>query len=254
MIDLHNHLLPGVDDGSRTVKQSVRVLKAFAEQGVTAVCLTPHMLASRAAAGRPADHDLAFGALLAAAPTQPRLHRGAEIMLDRPLPDVVARQRSVTLNETQYVLVEFTRMVTFQTAAAALTHVVEIGLVPVLAHHERYTCCSPEVVRRWKAIGAVMQVDGSTLATTRGLGARARAVVAEGLADILAGDNHGDDRTLATARTLLQEHEGAEQAQLLLEINPAAILAGGRIEVVPPLPILTNIFSRLRNLLTEDDQ
>ena len=78
--------------------------------------------------------------------------------------------------------------------------------------------------------------------------------MADGLADILAGDNHGDDRTLATARTLLQEHEGADQVRLLLDVNPAAILAGERLEVVPPLPIRTNILSRLRNLLTEDDQ
>jgi protein-tyrosine phosphatase len=254
VIDLHNHLLPGVDDGSRSVAQSVRVLGRFADQGVTAVCLTPHLLASDAAAGRPADHDRAFGALLAAAPTSPRLHRGAEIMLDRPLPAIVARQRSVTLNATQFVLVEFNRMVTFQAAAAALTHVVEIGLTPVLAHPERYACCTPEVVRRWRGMGAVMQVDGSTLATSRGRGERARALVAEGLADILAGDNHGDDRTLATAREFLAQHDGSAQAQLLLELNPAAILAGGALEEVPPLPIRTNILSRLRNLLTENDQ
>lgn len=254
MIDLHNHLLPGVDDGSRSVAQSLRVLGTFAEQGVSAVCLTPHLLASDAAGGRPADQDLAFAALLAAAPTTPRLHRGAEIMLDRPLPESVARQRSVTLNGTQFVLVEFTRMVTFQTAAAALAHVVEIGLVPVLAHPERYACCTPEVVRRWRALGAVMQVDGTTLASSRGRGERARALVAEGLADILAGDNHGDGRSLATARDFLRQHDGAVQAGLLLDANPAAILAGGRLEEVPPLALRTGVFSRLRNLLTESDQ
>jgi protein-tyrosine phosphatase len=254
VIDLHNHLLPGVDDGSRSLAQSLRVLTAFADQGVTAVCLTPHLLASKAGGGRPADHDLAFAALLAAAPTAPRLLRGAEIMLDRPLPPSVARQRSVTLNGTQYVLVEFTRMVTFQTATAALTHVVDIGLTPVLAHPERYACCTPEVVRRWRALGAVMQVDGSTLATSRGRGTRARALVAEGLADILAGDNHGDDRSLATARDFLTRHDGVAQSRLLLETNPAAILAGGLLEEVPPLPIRTNLFSRLRNLLSENDQ
>ncbi len=254
MIDLHNHLLPGVDDGARSVAQSLRVLATFANQGVGAVCLTPHLLASDAAGGRPAAHDLAYAALLAAAPTTPRLHRGAEIMLDRPLPPSVARQRAVTLNGTQFVLVEFTRMVTFQTAAAALAHVVEIGLTPVLAHPERYACCTPEVVRRWRALGAVMQVDGTTLATSRGRGARARALVAEGLADILAGDNHGDDRSLATAREFLREHGGAVQAGLLLDVNPAAILAGGNLEEVPPLPLRTNVLSRLRNLLTESDQ
>lgn len=253
MIDLHNHLLPGVDDGSRTVAQSIRVLAAFAEQGITAVCLTPHMLASEAATGPPADHDQAFAALRRAAPAVPALYRGAEIMLDRPLPDRVAETRRVTLNGTRYVLVEFTRLVTFQTAASALAHVVELGLVPVLAHPERYACCTPEVVRRWRALGAVIQVDACTLAGTRSRAQRAQALVAEGLADILAGDNHGDERSLATPRDFLAGHDGTLQAQLLLDVNPAAILADQPLEPVPPLAFRTTLLSRLRHLLTEND-
>ncbi|HEX5005449.1 MAG TPA: CpsB/CapC family capsule biosynthesis tyrosine phosphatase [Gemmatimonadales bacterium] len=254
MIDLHNHLLPGVDDGSRSVAQSVRVLDRFASEGVTDVCLTPHLMASEAGRGAPEAHHRAFEELRVAAPRTPALHRGAEILLDRPLPDAVATDRRVTLAGTRFVLVEFTRQVTFQAAAAALAHVVEIGLTPVLAHPERYACCTPEVVKRWKALGAIMQVDATTLGASRGRGERARALVAEGLADILAGDNHGDDRSLATARTYLGRHGGVVQAQLLLEGNPAAILAGGTLAPVPPLPFRTPLLARLRNLLSEHDQ
>ena len=143
---------------------------------------------------------------------------------------------------------------TFQAVASALAHVVEIGLTPVLAHPERYACCTPEAVRRWRALGAVMQVDGPTLSTTRGRGERARALVAEGLADILAADNHGDAQTLASPRQFLAEHGGDMQAHLLLEVNPAAILADGTLAPVPPLPIRSTLMGRLRHLLREDDQ
>jgi len=78
--------------------------------------------------------------------------------------------------------------------------------------------------------------------------------VAEGLAYILAGDNHGDDRSLATARDFLRHQGGALQAGLLLDANPAAILAGERPEEVPALPLRTGVLSRLRNLLSEGDQ
>ena len=60
MYDLHCHLLPAVDDGSKSVGQSVAVLLAFKSQGITGVCLTPHLLASEAAAGVPAVHQAAF--------------------------------------------------------------------------------------------------------------------------------------------------------------------------------------------------
>ncbi len=86
MIDLHSHLLPAVDDGSRSVAQSVRVLEQLAAQGITAVCLTPHLRSAELAAGPPPAHDKAWDALRAAAPAVPRLFRGAEVMLDRPLP------------------------------------------------------------------------------------------------------------------------------------------------------------------------
>jgi len=253
VIDLHNHLLPGVDDGSRSVGQSVQVLREFRAAGVTAVCVTPHLLASQAAAGPPDAHLDAFRRLQAAAPAAPALHRGAEIMLDRPLPSEVALERSVTLNGTRFVLVEFTRMVAYPAAAAALAHVVSLGLTPVLAHPERYACCSPEAVRRWKALGAVIQVDGPTITAHRGRGERARALVSEGLADLLAADNHGDDRSLATAREFLLRHDGEVQARLLLEVNPAAILADGQPEAVPPLPLRSTLLGRLRHLLGEED-
>ena len=85
MIDLHSHLLPAVDDGARTVEQAVAVLGTMAQHGVTGICLTPHLTATEAEAGVPPAHDAAFALLTARAPTAPRLYRGTELMLDRPL-------------------------------------------------------------------------------------------------------------------------------------------------------------------------
>ncbi|HZA98830.1 MAG TPA: CpsB/CapC family capsule biosynthesis tyrosine phosphatase, partial [Gemmatimonadales bacterium] len=225
VIDLHSHLLPGVDDGSRSVEQSLKVLDAMAQHGVTDVCLTPHTLAGRVEAGVPPAHDRAFEALQAQAPRAPRLHRGAEVMLDRPITRAVAMARKITLGGSRYMLVEFPRLVPYDTVSNALAQVCDLGVVPILAHPERYSCCSPEAVRHWKAIGARMQVDATTLLTSQARGQRARQLVSEGLADILAGDNHGDDRTVATGGRFLKAQDGAEQVELLVVQNPAAILA-----------------------------
>lgn len=235
MIDLHSHLLPNVDDGSRSIERSVEVLTRFQAEGVTGLCLTPHLLASQAVQGAPPAHDRAFATLALAAPSAVTLYRGAEIMLDRPLDAKVASERRVTLNGSRYVLVEFQRLVAGQTVDHALALVVAIGLVPVLAHPERYRCCSVEAVQRWKATGALMQVDGPTLMSPRPRGIRARQLVEHGLADIAAADNHGDDRSLRAARDVLDAHDGAIQARLLLEENPQAILEDRPVAPVPPL-------------------
>jgi protein-tyrosine phosphatase len=252
VIDLHTHLLPAVDDGSRSVAQSVSVLRRYATEGVTAVCLTPHLLASEAVTPPPA-HDAAFELLRAAAQGAPALHRGAEVMLDRPLPAAVAERRTVTLAGSRYILVEFPRLVAYQTVANALHLVVQLGLVPLLAHPERYACCSPGAVEAWRRLGALMQVDANTVASGGSRGDRARLLVARGLADILAADNHGDRRGLAVARDLLLEHGGETQADLLLVSNPAAILTDAIPEAVPPLELRASLAERLKRIFHRED-
>jgi protein-tyrosine phosphatase len=249
VIDLHSHLLPAVDDGSRSVEQSVKVLNEMARQGVTDVCLTPHLNAGRAEAGPPLAHGRAFEELRAQAPVMPRLHRGAEVMLDRPITRPVALARNVTLAGSRYILVEFPRLVAYDTVTNALTQVMELGLLPLLAHPERYSCCSVDAVRQWRGIGARMQVDATTLLASQARGQRARQLVAEGLADIMAGDNHGDDRTVATGANFLNAQDGAEQAELLSIRNPLAILNDSPTSPVPPLRIRESWMKRIKHFL-----
>ena len=172
VIDLHSHLLPGVDDGSRTVEQSVGVLQRMAELGITDVCLTPHFRAAETAHGPSRRHDEAFAALEAEAPALPRLHRGAEVMLDRPLPGAAKGLRRVSLRGTRYLLVEFPRLVAADAVTNALTRVRDTGITPVLAHPERYGCCSVEAVAFWRTLGTRMQVDATTLLSPQARGQR----------------------------------------------------------------------------------
>jgi protein-tyrosine phosphatase len=221
----------------------------MAEHGVTDVCLTPHMQARWAEAGPTAAHQRSFDALGAAAPSKPRLHRGAEVMLDRPITRPIAIARNVTLGGSRYILVEFPRLVAYDIATSALRQVLDVGLVPLLAHPERYSCCTVEGVRRWRALGAKMQIDATTLLASQARGQRARQLVAEGLADILAGDNHGDDRTVATGARFLKAQDGAEQVDLLVVRNPTAILADGDLTAVPPLRIRESWMRRIKQFL-----
>lgn len=252
MIDLHCHLLPGVDDGSRSVAQSVLVLGQFRLQGVTDVALTPHLLASRAGAGFPESHESAWQRLLGEVPAGIAVHRGAEVMMDRPLSEDF-RDRKVTLGGTRYLLVEFPRVVPAEIVARALSDVMDHDLVPVLAHPERYSSCNVQTVQAWRDMGAVMQVDATTLTADSNRGNRARDIVRAGLADILAADNHGDERSIRTALDWLTEHDGVDQGLLLLDTNPRAILEDRALYEVDPLPIRESLWGKMRRILGSDD-
>jgi protein-tyrosine phosphatase len=170
-------------------------------------------------------------------------------MLDRPLPPSGDHARRCTIGGSRYILVEFPRIVAYDTVTIALGRVVDAGLYPVLANPERYACCSPAAVARWRELGARMQVDATTLLSTQSRGQRARALVSAGLADILAADNHGDDRMIATGRKFLEAQDGAEQAELLTVLNPRAILDDEPLVPVPPVEIRRTWMQRLRRLL-----
>jgi protein-tyrosine phosphatase len=249
VIDLHSHLLPGVDDGSRSVVQSVKVMKEQVALGVTDICLTPHLRAGDLAKVPPEAHEAAYASLESAALPLPRLHRGAEVMLDRPLPPSTPHVRRFTLGGTRYLLVEFPRMVALDTVSTALHRLVEGGLLPLLAHPERYACCSPEAVAHWRGLGARMQVDATTLLSPHSRGQRARALVAAGLGDIVAADNHGDQRSIGTGRQFLESQDGAEQADLLTRVNPRAILDDAPLVAVPPLELRRSWVQKIRQLL-----
>lgn len=252
MIDLHSHLLPGVDDGSRSVAQSVLVLQGFRHQGITEVAFTPHLLASRAGDGWPESYEASWQRIQSEIPDGMTVHRGAEVMLDRPL-SAEMQLRKVSLGGTRYLLVEFPRVVPAEIVARALADVMDHELIPVLAHPERYSSCNLSTVRAWRDMGAVMQVDATTLAAPRSRGDRARDIVRVGLADILAADNHGDQRSITTALDWLSEHEGADQAVLLLETNPRAILEDRALYEVDPLPIRKSLWRSVRGLFAGNE-
>lgn len=248
MIDLHSHLLPGVDDGSRSVAQSVTVLTRLAAAGVTDICLTPHLTASAAELGIPPAYDAAFRALRAQAPELPRLHRGVELMLDRPF-SRRSLQPGITLGGSRYVLVEFTRIVPAATVQTALAQVVECGLVPLLAHPERYSSCSPRAVEAWREAGALMQLDATTVLAGSARGDRARALLSAGLGDLLAADNHGDGASQEMASRVLRDQGADAQAERLTVTNPRAILEDRATTRVEPVTLSPPLTWRLRRLL-----
>jgi protein-tyrosine phosphatase len=246
MIDIHSHLLPGVDDGSPSIERSVPVLERFVADGVECLVLTPHLAASRARSAPFARHEAILETLRAAAPAGLELRLGWEIMLDEPNTDLRAPQ--LALGGSRAILVEFPRTSVPARAAEELFRLRSAGNVPVLAHPERYWGCTPAKVAEWRAAGAVIQMDTAGLVGKGSIASTARALLDAGLVDLLASDNHGDSRSLATGRRWLLEVATPEHADLLTRTNAQRLLAGEPLLPVAPLPTAPGIFHRLREL------
>lgn len=255
MIDLHTHLLPGVDDGSPSIERSLPVLERFAREGVEVVVCTPHLDASAAAKAPRARNEQILAELAAAAaalPRAPRLELGFEIMLDEP--GVALDREGLSLGTSKAVLVEFPRTSIPAGGAAELFRLRMSGVVPVLAHPERYWGCTTGMVREWKHVGAVIQLDAVMLLNPSPSGRLARALIAEGLVDCIASDNHADGRSQMVAREWLAEVGADEQGVLMTRQNPSRLLTDRELLPVPPLPRQRGMFARLRELIRRRDR
>ncbi len=256
MIDIHTHLLANIDDGSRSVVQSVEVLRDFRADGVKGVVLTPHIRASEIASEGKVHlrrREAALEELAGRALPEPRLYLGFEIMLDEPLPSVALGDRQFSLAGSRYYLVEFHLGVVAGHATPVLEQIAAAGGIPIVAHPERYDACSVEVVRAWRAVGARMLVNCTAL-TRPGLhGRRARALLGDGLADALASDNHGDARTLRFGARYLHEHADPAVADIVIRRltveNPRAIVEDRELAEVPPIRFRDGLVARLKRVL-----
>lgn len=259
MIDFHNHVLAGVDDGAASDDDTRAALAAFAAQGVTAVVATPHfrgsLLERPAEAERTlAEMDAAWDrarAIAAAEFPALRLERGVELMLDTPAPDL--SDERLRLAGTRFALVEFPFMSVPPFAENALFELQMRGWTPVIAHPERYGNVDAELraADGWKRVGAALQVNAGSIIGKYGPEAREKAwaLLRRGMADFVCSDYHARGIPHSQAcRAALESAGGAEQARLLMDQNPASLLSGLPPQPVPPLQggggLLRRIFGR----------
>lgn len=176
MIDFHSHILPGMDDGSKSVEESVEMLKALSEQGIKRVAATPHFYANDESVSeflgrRQASLERLSGSLL---PQMPQIMLGAEVRYYEGL----SRHESIRdlcLQGTKLLLIEMPECRWSEFAIRELTDIACGGrIIPVLAHIERCIFLQKkEVLFRLLHNGVLMQTNAEFL---NGFLSRSKAV------------------------------------------------------------------------------
>ena len=230
-IDLHAHVLPGVDDGAETLEASLMMLRMASEHGTKALAVTPHgaWVTKTRYLGK-------FERLKAAAARESlpvKLFFGMEMMADGTLFDRLQSGDVQPLGESRFLLVEFDPLDSSEWCAAATEHIRKYGYVPLIAHPERYVILQNEPWRAelWTERGAVLQVTRSGIfgAFGRRAAETARVLLERDLAFCVASDGHGTvyrRPILEDVNAWLAEHFGAAYAERMLHENPRRILSG----------------------------
>lgn len=233
-IDIHAHILPGVDDGSRDREESRAMLLSAYRQGIRQIIATPHHSRKRGSAG---IGQLTEELAATAREIDPdfTVYQGQETYYYDGLTAALKEGRALTLAASRYVLVEFDPGVSFQILYQGIRRITMACYIPVLAHIERYGCLHDEQnLRQAARCGCRFQMNYDSLAgpfwDSRIRWCRKQ--VMEGNIHLLATDMHRMDYRkpdLAKPMAWLAKHVEEKKLKAMVWDNPHAIIKNERM-------------------------
>jgi protein-tyrosine phosphatase len=238
MIDIHCHLLPGLDDGSPDLEQSVAMARLAAESGTTDVVASPH--ADLQFAFDPQVTESRIAELSEACGKVVRIHYGCDFHLHyENVQKALAEPSLYAINHRRYVLVELSELLALRTADEILERMRGAGMVPIITHPERNGVLQHHVekIESWAGDGCCVQVTAQSLSGRFGRKARSSSLelLRRGLVHFVASDGHDCQHRpprLDEAFAWVRSEFGPGTAERLFVSNPAAVLAG---EPLPPI-------------------
>ena len=231
MIDIHSHIIYDVDDGSKSLSESIKYLKEIKSIGMNKVVCTPHMKYKDSKRLNKIIHN--FNKLESEAKKYGiELYLGSEIKYSSNIIDLIKNNDLLTINGSKNILVEFKRHenMDIENVYSIFDKLLDAGYNPILAHPELYYHYrNIEYVKKLKDKGVIIQIDGTSLLMNAPVEVYfyAHKLLKNYLVDIVASDSHCTKKrsfkSLAKAYKKVKRKYG-EYADIIFEDNPKSVL------------------------------
>ncbi len=241
MVDIHCHILPGIDDGSKSWEMTAEMCRMSAADGVTHIVATPHSNDTY-----PYNRERfteMLGQLHDAADGKLTFSLGCDFHFSYDnIHDALANPRRYTIGDTQYLLIEFSDYGIPPSVKNDVFSIMSSGMVPIITHPERNQVLlkNPEMVLMLVEHGCLVQVTAN--AVTGAWGGKSKKMVEWLLkrqaVHVVASDAHDPvNRTpiMSQAREVVAQLAGAPVAEALVTLNPTAIVEGQNLPYHPSL-------------------
>jgi protein-tyrosine phosphatase len=253
MVDIHSHILPGIDDGSTSMEISVEMLLMAAESGTTDIVATPHKNTEyvyNEEVIAPLFRELSdrFAGII-------NLHLGCDFHLSlENIHEALANPSKYTINGKGYLMSELPNLSSLGAMRTVFGRLIQRGITPVITHPERIRAVQTQLddLKEWIRDGCYMQVTAQSFVGRFGKRSQSlvETLVDEDLVHFVASDGHDTkDRVpvLKQAYELVSRRWGVEKADALFIKNPTAALTGERLRSSSPSrEKKTPLFSFLR--------
>lgn len=257
MVDIHYHLLFGLDDGPKTIEDSLEMAEASIGEGVTHIVCTPH--ANDHYVFQPQVNRERLEILNEHIGGRLTLGLGSDFHLSSEnIEDLNRNRAKYTINSKQFLLVEFPDFVIPRAMTEALYRLVALGVVPIITHPERNPTllASPDCMAEWLRCGCLVQITAGSLTGRFGKKAEwmSHLLLKKNWVHFIASDAHsmaGRPPAMATAYNVLKIRYGQDTADRLCVHNPRAAFFGEKIPVQPePIGIVGGFYPSKRRFLS----
>lgn len=232
-IDIHCHILPGVDDGSDSLETSMEMLHMADEDGISQIILTPH--------DKPWHRKMDYTRMnalvdqlqerLCQEGMDIRLYMGSELYYRNGLTEEIDQGEAVTLANSQYVLVEFDPLADYDYIRSGVYALLMGGYYPIVAHVERYknVCCKMSRVIELIDMGSFMQVNAGSITGQYGISAKqlTKKMLKQDLIHFVATDAHDLNRRqpcLSQCAQYIGKKYGESSRRRLFYDHPMCVL------------------------------
>ena len=234
MIDIHSHILPGIDDGAETLENSVAMVRELAEHGVTDVIATPHYVDETIYTSPAGDNLQLMEELkvaLANEGVEMEVHLGNEIYINERVAELIETGKMSTLAGGEYLLVELPMSGEYPGHTDVILDLMENGYKVILAHPERYAAVQDDlaVVTELYNAGVLLQCNLGSVIGQYGKHAKktVRELAKRKMIFAFGSDIHhcrGEDYWMEVQKKLRKIYSADELEQVLVK-NPQKILA-----------------------------
>lgn len=231
MIDIHSHLLYGVDDGAKSIEESIEMLEAAKKQGIDSMILTPHYRRGMFAYQNETIEAHLADLVEVAKEIGIRLYLGTEFHVNSSIIEYLKNERCRTLAGTEYVLAEYSHDTEYGYMRSSVQELLFCGYVPIIAHVERYDALreSLERIEALREMGAMIQVNADAVLGMNGFKIKSyvKKLLKKGYVDFVASDSHGISEranNLGKCRDYLYKKYDNDYVDEILEKNAEKIL------------------------------
>ena len=234
MIDIHAHILPGIDDGPGSLVDCVAIVRELAEQGVTDIIATPHYVADTIYNSTRFQNSKLLKELQKALNTEGigvNVYLGNEIYIDKDILEFLKKRKISALNDSKYLLIELPMDGEFPNYEDYFLELLNKGYKVVLAHPERYAIVNEDfdVVRNLYEMGVLLQCNLGSITGKYGRSVKKtiKKIAKEKMIFAFGSDIHhleGPDFVRSAQKKLSKIYSEKELKRLLVD-NPSKILA-----------------------------